>query len=163
MTTSTVDQPPSLEVLVQRAYASLRNCILTRKHELGQRAGALALNALLTPSDDASRQQATTMKYEMLGLDIAMDRLDGEWRHRESPEKFVKAVRSTLVSNRDYYQQDAGQYALRVVDSDPVGATYAEGHTNAMRSYQAYVAHKYLLEQLEECFADVSKALAALG
>jgi hypothetical protein len=160
MTTTTVDQSPSPEVLVQRAYASLRNCILTRKHELGQQAGALALDALLKPAADAARQQAITMKYELLGLDIALDRLDGEWRHRESPEKFVKAVRSMLVSNRDYYQQDAGQYALRVVDSDPAGASYAEGHTNALRSYRAYVAHQYLLDRLEECFADVSKAFA---
>lgn len=161
MTTTTSEQPVSLDVLVQRAYANLRNCILTRKHELGQQAGALALDALLKPDADAARQQAITMKYELLGLDIALDRLDGEWRNRESPEKFVKAVRSTLVSNRAYYQQDAGQYALRVIDSDPAGTTYAEGHTNAMRSYQAYVAHQYLLEHLDECFADVSKALVS--
>jgi hypothetical protein len=159
MTTTTATQPVSLEVLVQRAYVSLRNCILNRKQELGQQAGALALDTLLKPDADAARQQAITMKYEMSGLDIALDRLDGEWRNRESPEKFVKAVYSTLVSYRDYCQQDAQQYALRIVDIDPAGAAFAEGYTNARRSYQAYVAHRYILEQLADCFAEVSKVL----
>jgi hypothetical protein len=159
MTTTTVAQPVSLETLVQRAYANLRNCILTRKDELGQQAGALALDTLLKPDANDARQQAITMKYEMHGLDIALERLDGEWRHRESPEKFVKAVSSTLVSNRDYYQQDAQQHALRIVDSDPAGAAFAEGYVNARRSYQAFVAHRYILEKLADCFAEVSEVL----
>jgi len=159
MTNITSEPAANLETKIQRAYTSLRAAILARKHELSQEAGALALKFVLAPTDTASRDQAILLKYEISGLDIALDRIDGEWRCRESLQRFPKAARTTLMSTRDFYKQEAEQYCLRIVDCDPAGTQYAEGHTQAMRSHHAHRAHEYLLAQFVELFTDVLQVM----
>lgn len=155
MNSTTISADADVLVQVNRGYSDFCAFATVRTRELGEQAGALALKALLNTSDTGSREHAIQLKYELNGLELALQRIDGEWRNRESPLKFVKAAYRMLISNRDYYTQEAGQYSLRIIDSDPAGTAYAEGQINAMRSHQAAQAHQSLLTKFEETFGQL--------
>jgi hypothetical protein len=158
MTTTNPQSAPDLafEANVRRAYYDLRNAIIAEKSDLASRAGEAALKVLLDAKDTASRDEALRLKCEHSGLDVVLGRLDGDWRCQESLLKFTQSARRSIASNVDWYYQEAGQYALQIVDLDPESDNYAKGQSQAMRAHLYTLVHQRCLAKFDELFGSLT-------
>lgn len=150
----------SFEAGVRQGYYDLRNALIAEMSDLAIRAGEAALKAMHDANDTVARADALRMKGEHSGLNIVRDRLDGEWRHQESPLQFVQAARRSLASNVDWYRQEAGQYALKIIDMDPQSENYAKDHYQAMRAHQYTLVHERCLAKFDALFGPLTASAA---